>query len=219
MNNLEEEISALKQELLKMFSLVGKQWKKTATAILEFDQDIAEEISSTETRVNALEIAIDRDCENILALLSPVAIDMRFVLSTYKINHELERIGDIAEGIANYICENESAYPKEVLEEVGLKSMLEQILSMISDISYAFEYEDTKVARKIFKKDKILNKYNADSVTIILNNMDIFDRQKLLYILSTVRKIEQAGDSVKSIGEEIIFHLEAKVLKHAENKD
>ena len=219
MNNLEEEISALKQELLKMFSLVGKQWKKTATAILEFDQDIAEEISSTETRVNAIEIAIDRDCENILALLSPVAIDMRFVLSTYKINHELERIGDIAEGIANYICENESAYPKEVLEEVGLKSMLEQILSMISDISYAFEYEDTKVARKIFKKDKMLNKYNADSVTIILNNMDIFDRQKLLFILSTVRKIEQAGDSVKSIGEEIIFHLEAKVLKHAENKD
>ena len=219
MNNLEEEISALKQELLKMFSLVGKQWKKTATAILEFDQDIAEEISSTETRVNAIEIAIDRDCENILALLSPVAIDMRFVLSTYKINHELERIGDIAEGIANYICENESAYPKEVLEEVGLKSMMEQILSMISDISYAFEYEDTKVARKIFKKDKMLNKYNADSVTIILNNMDMFDRQKLLYILSTVRKIEQAGDSVKSIGEEIIFHLEAKVLKHAENKD
>lgn len=219
MNNLEEETSALKQELLKMFSLVGKQWKKTATAILEFDQDIAEEISSTETRVNALEIAIDRDCENILALLSPVAIDMRFVLSSYKINHELERIGDIAEGIANYICENESAYPKEVLEEVGLKSMLEQILSMISDISYAFEYEDTKVARKIFKKDKILNKYNADSVTIILNNMDIFDRQKLLFILSTVSKIERAGDSIKNIGEEIIFHLEAKVLKHAENKN
>jgi phosphate transport system protein len=219
MNNLEEEISALKQELLKMFSLVGKQWKKTATAILEFDQDIAEEISSTETRVNALEIAIDRDCENILALLSPVAIDMRFVLSTYKINHELERIGDIAEGIANYICENESAYPKEVLEEVGLKTMLEQILSMISDISYAFEYEDTKVARKIFKKDKMLNKYNADSVTIILNNMDIFDRQKLLYILFTLREIERARDSVKSIGEKIIFHLEAKVLKHVENKD
>ena len=49
--------------------------------------------------------------------------------------------------------------------------------------------------------------------------MDIFDRQKLLYILSTVREIERAGDSVKSIGEEIIFHLEAKVLKHVENKD
>ena len=90
---------------------------------------------------------------------------------------------------------------------------------MISDISYAFEYEDTKVARKIFKKDKMLNKYNADSVTIILNNMDIFDRQKLLFILSTVRKIKRAGDSIKNIGEEIIFHLEAKVLKHAENKN
>ena len=110
MNNLEEEISALKQELLKMFSLVGKQWKKTATAILEFDQDIAEEISSTETRVNALEIAIDRDCENILALLSPVAIDMRFVLSTYKINHELERIGDIDIFISCLLFQASSVY-------------------------------------------------------------------------------------------------------------
>ena len=49
--------------------------------------------------------------------------------------------------------------------------------------------------------------------------MDIFDRQKLLFIPSTVRNIERAGDSVKSIGEEIIFNLEAKVLKHVENKD
>ena len=98
MNNLEKEINSLKKELLNMFLLVETQWKKSTIAILEFDQDIAEEISSIENRVNALELTIDKKCENILALLSPVkAIDLRFVLSTYKINHELERVADIAE--------------------------------------------------------------------------------------------------------------------------
>ena len=62
---------------------------------MEFDKDIASEIANSE-RINSLELKIDRDCENILALYSPVAVDLRFVLSVYKINHELERIADIA---------------------------------------------------------------------------------------------------------------------------
>ena len=113
MNNLEKEINSLKKELLNMFLLVESQWKKKAIAILEFDQDIAEEISSIENRVNALELTIDKKCENILALLSPVAIDLRFVLSTYKINHELERVADIAESIANYVANNDEATRKK----------------------------------------------------------------------------------------------------------
>jgi phosphate transport system protein len=220
MNNLEQEISGVKRELLKMFELVEKQWRKSSIAILEFDQDIAEEISSTENRVNAMEIAIDRECENILALLSPVAIDLRFVLSAYKINHALERVADIANSIANYVSNNQTAYPSKVIAELNLEDMLNQLLSMLTDITEAFEYEDTKIARKIFKKDKKLNKYNADSTSIILNNMDDFERENLMFLLSTIRKIERAGDSIKNIGEEIIFHQEAKIVKHknTENK-
>lgn len=220
MNNLEQEISGLKRELLKMFELVEKQWRKSSIAILEFDQDIAEEISSSENRVNAMEIAIDRECENILALLSPFAIDLRFVLSAYKINHALERVADIANSIANYVSNNQTAYPSKIIAELNLEDMLNQLLSMLTDITEAFEYEDTKIARKIFKKDKKLNQYNADSTSIILNNMDDFERENLMFLLSTIRKIERAGDSIKNIGEEIIFHQEARIVKHknTENK-
>ena len=218
MNNLEKEINSLKKELLNMFLLVENQWKKSTIAILEFDQDIAEEISSIENRVNALELTIDKKCENILALLSPVAIDLRFVLSAYKINHELERVADIAESIANYVANNDEAYPKEVLENLQVHDMMNEFNSMIIDIIDAFEEDDTKVARKIFKKDKKLNKYNEMAGKSIIRFFDKYNRENLMYLLSTIRKIERAGDSLKNIGEEIIFHLEAKVIKHKEKK-
>ncbi len=214
MNTLEKEIKNLKSEVLNMFFQVEKQWLKCRIAIIDFDQDIAGEIIANEKRINALELKIDNDCENILALLSPVAIDLRFILSVYKINHELERIADIAENVANYVVNNNQAYPKEIIIELQLENMMIQLDSMLKNVKNAFEYEDTKIARKIFTKDKIINKYNAQAYNIIENNLDKFDRNNLLYLLSTVHKIERAGDSIKNIGEEIIFHLEAKVIKH-----
>ena len=214
MNTLEKEIKNLKSEVLNMFFQVEKQWLKCRIAIIDFDQDIAGEITANEKIINALELKIDNDCENILALLSPVAIDLRFILSVYKINHELERIADIAENIANYVVNNNQAYPKEIIVELQLENMMIQLDSMLKNIKNSFEYDDTKIARKIFTKDKIINQYNAQAYKIIENNLDKFDRNNLLYLLSTVHKIERAGDSIKNIGEEIIFHLEAKVIKH-----
>lgn len=72
-------------------------------ALLDYDEDLANEVVHNERRVNAFELNIDKDCENIFALLTPVAHDMRFVFSTLKINSDLERIGDYAEGIANLV--------------------------------------------------------------------------------------------------------------------
>ena len=92
--------------------------------------------------------------------------------------------------------------------------MLTQFNSMMDDVVEAFENEDTKSARKIFKKDKLLNHINADASNVIINNIDKYEKDMLLYLLSTVRKIERAGDSIKNIGEEIIFHIDAKSIKH-----
>ena len=90
MTLLEQELKDLRQELLNMFLAVNNQLTKSEKSFLEFDKDMASEIANSEKRINSLELKIDRDCENILALYSPVAVDLRFVLSVYKINHELE---------------------------------------------------------------------------------------------------------------------------------
>ena len=70
-------------------------------------------------------------------------------------------------------------------------------------------------AASIIKKDKILNKINSQAPNIISNNLDKYDKNMLLYLLSTVRKIERAGDSLKKIAEEIIYHLDANIVKHS----
>ena len=88
--------------------------------------------------------------------------------------------------------------------------MLETFNSMMDCLIDAFENED--------KKDKVLNKINAEAHKIIVDNMNSYDNGMLLFLLSSIRKIERAGDSLKKIGEEIIYHLEAKVLKHQKNK-
>ncbi|MAR20940.1 MAG: phosphate transport system regulatory protein PhoU [Flavobacteriales bacterium] len=218
MNTIEKEILNLKSSLLKMFLLVEGQWEKGANAIINYDQDIAEEISSSENRINAQELKIDNDCENIIALHAPVAVDLRFILSTYKINHALEHIADIAESIAKYVADHDVAYDKQIVDETRLTEMLDVFNTMMDCLIEAFENEDPTIARKVFKKDKLINKINTDAHQIIINNIDKYDNNMLLYLLSSIRKIERAGDSLKKIGEEIIYHLEAKVIKHSEKK-
>ena len=215
MNTIEKEISNLKSSLLKMFFLVEGQWEKGANAIINYDQDIAEEISSSENRINAQELIIDNDCENIIALHAPVAVDLRFILSTYKINHALEHIADIAESIAKYVSDYNIAYDKKIVDEIRLTEMLDVFNTMMDCLIEAFENEDPSIARRVFKKDKLINKINTDAHQIIINNIDKYDKNMLLYLLSSIRKIERAGDSLKKIGEEIIYHLEAKVIKHS----
>ena len=218
MNTIDSEILDLKKELLKMFFLVESQWEKGATAILNYDQDMAEEISSSENRINAQELKIDSDCENIIALHSPVAVDLRFILSSYKNNHSLEHIADIAQSIAKYVADSDLAYNQEIINQTKVNEMLETFNSMMDCLIDASENEDPKIARKVFKKDKVLNKINTEAHKIIVDNMNTYDNGMLLFLLSSIRKIERAGDSLKKIGDEIIYHLEAKVLKHQKNK-
>ena len=214
MTTIDKEILNLRKSLLQMFFLVEAQWEKGANAIIEYDQDVAEEISSSEKRINAQELKIDNECENIIALHSPVAIDLRFILTTFKINHALEHIADIAESIAKYVADHDVPYEKVMIDQLNIAEMLDTFNSMMDNIIEAYENKDSKIAKKIFKKDKILNKINLNAPNIISNNLDKYDKDMLLYLLSTIRKIERAGDSLKKIAEEIIYHLEANVVKH-----
>ena len=218
MNTIEKEINNLKRSLLSMFILVEAQWEKGTSAIINYDQDIAEEISSSEARINAQELKIDNECENIIALHAPVAVDLRFILSTYKINHALEHIADIAQSIAKYVAESDVAYKKDIMDKTKIFEMLDTFNSMMDDLITAFENEDPKIASKVFKTDKIINKINSEAHEIIINSINSYDNSMMLYLLSTIRKIERAGDSLKKIGEEIIYHIEAKVIKHKKDR-
>ncbi len=216
MSHLESELKFLKDELLAMHSLVRLQVNKCKTALIEFDTDLAKEILVTEKRVNALELKIDRDCENILALFNPVAVDLRFVLAALKINSNLERIGDNAEGIARYVMDVHEPFPKEYINAFAINEMADVALSMMDDAMLALENEDTASARKIFLKDDSLDIINRKATRTTIELMLRKDPMPLhfLNLMSIVRKFERIGDQTKNISEEIIFYIEAKVLRH-----
>ena len=216
MSQLEIELKQLKTEVVNMWSLVHSQMVKSNIAMVNFDKDLAREVVSREKRVNGSELKIDRDCENIFALLTPVAVDLRFVLAVLKINSNLERIGDIAEGVAKHILSADKPFNKELLKETDTINMYDEAINILEDTLSAFENEDTALARSMFQKDEFLDKINIRAAESTIRYLKEFpeDIQQALHNLSIIRKLERVGDQAKNIAEETIFYVEAKVLKH-----
>ncbi len=220
MTHLDTELQQLKAELVSMWLLVISQLQKTHDALISFDRQLAHDVIANEKRVNALELKIDRDCENIFALFNPVAIDLRFVLAVLKINNNLERTGDIAEGIAQYLVHSHKPFDKLLVDETQILSMYEESTGMLQDVLNSFQTEDTSLARKTFVRDEKLDSINLQANSIVANYIRRFpeNAEEALYILSAIRKLERIGDQCKNIAEEIIFYSEAKVMKHSASK-
>ena len=220
MTLLEKEIAEVKKEIVSMWMLVQSQLDKAKEAMINYDKDLAREVLVKEKRVNSYELKIDRDCEDIFALHCPVAVDLRFLLAALKINTNLERIGDIAAGIALYVVESSVNFDADTLEKTSLLRMYEEAVNILIDTRAAFEKEDTVLARSIFKRDDVLDDINDNAPANIAEviKADINSLPEALYILSIIRKLERVGDQAKNIAEEIIFYVEAKILKHAKNQ-
>lgn len=220
MTHLDVELKRLKDETVEMFELVIQQMKKSQLAFIGFDSEIAREVNFNEKRVNALELKIDKDCENIFALFNPVAIDLRFVLAVLKINSNLERIGDIADGISRYVISTTNAFDKELLEVTRINEMFDTAVKMLIDVQRSFDSEDTKLSRGVFQKDDLLDEINENANSVLEKYIRSHPENisQSLHIISAIRKLERTGDQAKNVAEEIIFYLEAKVLKHVAEK-
>lgn len=212
---LQSELHALKDNLLDMLSLVRSQMVKCRKAIHKNDLTLAEEVIDDEQKVNNQEVAIDRDCENILALYTPVANDLRSVLATLKITNDLERIGDNAKSIARFLLE-ENEHDQEWFKAYQLEDMLEIVIDMLKEMGEALRTEDTKLAKKTTKKDEELNALSkkAFNTTVNLIRQNPDQGKTILLLFSLTRNLERAGDLTKNIAEEIVFQIEAKVIKH-----
>jgi phosphate transport system protein len=218
--HLDSELKLLKDNVLELMFLVKNQLEKGQKSLHDFDEELAHEIMANEKRVDSLELTIDRDCENLLALHNPVAVDLRFVMASFKINSDLERIGDHANSIAKYIVDFGHKIDEETLKTMRLDEMYDTANKMVSNIFNAFITEDTSLARKVFRLDETLNQINREvsGSTAELIEQDVSQTKNYLYLFSIVRKLERVGDLSKNIAEELIFYLEAKVLKHKKMK-
>ena len=220
MTHLEEELKQLKEAVIEMAALAKSQLQKAREAYLKMDTEIAQEVIHNESRMNAMELSIDRDCENIFALFNPVASDLRFVIAVFKINSDFERIGDYADGIADYVVDFNKSTPPELMETTKTSQMFDIAISMAHDIKIAFEKEDNTLARKVYQKDAMLNQINKNASKVISEFVKKAPEtaRQCLFLFSVIRKLERVGDHIKNIAEDVIFYVEAEVLKHKKKK-
>jgi phosphate transport system protein len=217
MLQIEIELQKIKDSLQEMWMLVEKQLRKAEKALLNCDKATAREVISREKMVNALELKIDAECEAFIATYNPVAIDLRLALSILKINNNLERIGDFAEGIAIFVLKNMSEKLNETFrEKLHIEEMFNEALKMYSLSKEAFNEENTEKAEKVFGIDNFVDEINLNAVKVLSDEMlaEPKKAEELMFLHAVVRRLERIGDRCNNIAEEIVFYLDAKVLKH-----
>jgi phosphate transport system protein len=216
MVTLDPELQALKANLIEMIDLTKDQLMKCLGAIEANDAKLTKEVKKKEERINNLELNIDKDCENILALHNPVASDLRFVLASLKISANLERIGDNSKSLASYLSKNIKNSNMTVLDNFSVNRMILVAISMLDDIREAILHENVEMAKKIAKQDDELDKNTkkALKVSTKLIKEDPKSSALILKTYTVIRRLERIGDYIKNIAEEVVFHLEAKVIKH-----
>lgn len=216
MTHLDAEIKKLRSDIINMWGVVRNQLHKANQSLSDFDKSLALDVISQEKRVNAFELKINMECENLLALFHPVANDLRFILASLKIAYNLERIGDYAKSIAKLVDNSEEAFDEESLNEAHISQMFFVADGMLADALKAFEMEDSAPVSRVFANDRHLNDVNQQSNSIIGNiiHRNPSKIENALNLLSIIRKLERVGDQTKGISEEIIFYLEAKMVRH-----
>ncbi|HEY4650094.1 MAG TPA: phosphate signaling complex protein PhoU [Pontibacter sp.] len=220
MNHIDVELDRVKSKLVEMWDLVEYQLHSVHEAMFNVDKELAARVVKLGKKVNNYDVKVDRMCENLLALYTPVAVDLRQVLATLKINANLERIGDTAEGISMYVQNQEAPFDMQLVEQTSADEMFKEALAMFADCRKAYKDSDTELARVIIKRDKKLNKIHRKSEDIIAEYLQAnpASMREGLTLLSIIKKLERVGDQVTNIAEEIIFYRDAKVVKHKRKK-
>jgi len=220
MAKAEYQRELLNQAGLDMLALCISQIEKAKESFVNHDSDLAEEVLNIENRVNALDLKIEKDCEKFIALFNPVAIDLRFIMAIRKINSDLERIADHAYGISRYVVDVDKKIPDHLIKAVEFEKMFETIISMFENITTAYENQDVKSARKVFKKDKVLDAINNQAfynIEVEIKKDNSITAEALI-LFSVVKKLERVGDLIKNVAEEIIFYIDAELIKHHRKK-
>jgi len=212
--HFQKELESLKTSLIKMGSVVEENIAFAIRSVLEKRSDVAHKVIETDQRVDSLEIEIDNAVIDLLALQQPVASDLRFIIAAQKINNDLERIGDHAVNIAE-AAETLYALPVvEMLEEIP--KMADITKMMLKEALDSFILLDPAKARLVLETDDQIDDLNRlvarRIIELVKSNTQTIECGLELSRVS--RNLERVADLATNIAEEVIFHTQARVVKH-----
>lgn len=212
--HFERELEELKANLIRMGSLVDRQMDRAAHALIEGNLDTAQQVMECDVEVDTFDTQIDEQCQRILALSQPVATDLRLLMAGLRINNQLERAGDIAVNIAHRV---EPLVPhREYLRSTLLPEMLQIARSMICDSLDSFIHNNPELATRVLETDDVVDKMGWEIFERLLVTMKQSPQlvEPGAHIILLSRHIERLADHATNIAEDVIFLVDARVVKH-----
>ena len=210
----EEELRALRAELLRMGGLVERQIADAVRSLVDRDSDQARIVISQDTDVNRMDVEIDQLCIRLLALRQPAASDLRFITTGLKITTDLERIGDMAVNICERAIElNDEPTIKPYIDIPRMAGIVQK---MVKDSLDAFVRHDCALARQVIgcddEVDLLNNQIYRELLSFMVEDPPCIGRATRILFVS--KYLERIADHATNIAEMVVFLVEGKNIRH-----
>ncbi|MFO0783854.1 MAG: phosphate signaling complex protein PhoU [Phycisphaerales bacterium] len=213
--DLKNEIVSLRRSLLGMGVATQSRVDQTVEALVDGDVAVAERVKAGDAEIDAMEVDLENQCMRVLALGSPVAHDLRFVLAVVRISADFERIADLSRGIAKKVIRWEQAGHATAMPP-SLVDMAYATRTMVHDVLGALASEDPDACRAVRRADHRVDDLNkevgAAARDAIQADTDMTGRA--LDWMQVAQRLERIADIATNIAEDVIFLSEGRVVRH-----
>lgn len=210
-----EELEDIRNRVMAMGGLVERQLEDAIEALTEGNAELGEVVITNDYKVNAMEVAIDEECNQILARRQPAAGDLRLIVAVIKTITDLERIGDLAERVGRMAtrlsAEKESKNPKIDMRHLG-----NHVKQMLHDALDAFARMDVEAAVNVAKQDPQADKEYEGIIRQLITYMmeDPRTITPCIDYIWAARAMERIGDHAGNICEYIVYLVQGKDVRH-----
>ena len=212
--HLQREIDKLKKHVLSLCALVEDQVEMALRAVLERNEALAREVEQRDLDIDHREIEVEEECMKALALHQPVAIDLRLIIATMKINNDLERIGDMAVNIAHKARALIDEPQVELSFDLG--AMWAKTQAMLRDSIDSLVNMDSQQATDVCRRDDEVDRMKYD-IRIEIEGL-IAQHPELvrayLRLLAVSRNLERIADLATNIAEDVVYLVEGRIIRH-----
>lgn len=215
----DRELGELKEKILRMGAMVETAIRDAVASLVERNSELARKVIENDHKINALDVEIDEECIRLLAIRQPRAGDLRFITTAMKITTDLERMGDLAEDIAERAIElNEEPILKPYID---IPRMTEIARGMAKDALDALVKGDTKLAMDVIKRDDEVDLLNVQVFNELLFFMiqDPHTVSRAARITYISKYIERIADHATNIAEMVVYMAEGKIIRHMEKPE
>jgi phosphate transport system protein len=217
--HFDESLKELKEDILKIGAYSEEAIYKSMKALQDRDKEMAKSVITDDCKIDELELAIDEKCIDLIARYQPMAKDLRFITTGMKLNSELERIADIAVDIAQRVSEIVDKPLLKPLVDMPRLASISQ--SMVKTAIGSFINGDVEAAKKVLLTDSEADKLRNTIQKELVEEYMVKDGStspRAVQLLLIARFLERICDHATNIAEDVIYMVEAKVVRHHPEK-